>query len=298
MRDWDCGEMCAGLALTAAGCIVSARNSAAVPQARRAATASRLHRRRGAGLSPGHQPGPARRPVAAPRRPGAHREHRRGSYAFAPRTSPSCCRTARTRASSIAPAPRALRRTLLAEADMSYLLRPDHVPGGVGTYSASALAEMVETNLLGDGIFDPGQPLQGYVVVDTGQALMSLDGASFEVIARRLGDDRRPATPTNSRPRPRRHDRHAMTTAASQRTVGLAARRPAPRPRSGAPGGRGREPSPRRPCRRRRRRRPLPRPDRRGGLPRPDRRSPANARSMRCSATRCGRRSTPWRCAP
>jgi hypothetical protein len=74
-----------------------------------------------------------------------------------------------------------LRRTLLAEADMSYLLRPGHVPG--------ALAEMIERNLLAEGTFNPGRPLQGYVVIDTGQAMMSLDGASFEVIARRLGDD-------------------------------------------------------------------------------------------------------------
>jgi hypothetical protein len=82
-----------------------------------------------------------------------------------------------------------LRRTLLAEADMSYLLRPGHVPGGVGTFSAGALAEMIERNLLAEGTFSPGQPLQGYVVIDTGQAMMSLDGASFEVIARRVGDD-------------------------------------------------------------------------------------------------------------
>lgn len=82
-----------------------------------------------------------------------------------------------------------LRRTLLAEADMSYLLRPNHVAGGVGTYSASALTEMIERNLLADGIANPEQPLQGYVVIDTGQVMMSLDGASFEVIARRLGDD-------------------------------------------------------------------------------------------------------------
>jgi hypothetical protein len=82
-----------------------------------------------------------------------------------------------------------LRRTLLAEADMSYLMRPGHLPGGVGTYSAEALAAMVETNLLSDGVFGPGQPLQGYVVIDTAHPLMSLDGASFEVIARRQGDD-------------------------------------------------------------------------------------------------------------
>jgi hypothetical protein len=31
--------------------------------------------------------------------------------------------------------------------------------------------------------------LQGYVVIDTGTALMSIEGASFEVVARRLGDD-------------------------------------------------------------------------------------------------------------
>lgn len=82
-----------------------------------------------------------------------------------------------------------MQRTVFAEADMSYLLRPGHIPGGVGTFSSAALAEMVERNLLGRGSFGPGRPLQGYMVIDTGQALLSLDGASFEVIARRQGDD-------------------------------------------------------------------------------------------------------------
>lgn len=36
-----------------------------------------------------------------------------------------------------------LRRTFLAEADMNYLLRPDHLPGGVGEYSPSALVAMI-----------------------------------------------------------------------------------------------------------------------------------------------------------
>ena len=30
--------------------------------------------------------------------------------------------------------------------------------------------------------------MQGYIVIDTGQPVMSLQGASFEVIARRVGD--------------------------------------------------------------------------------------------------------------
>lgn len=82
-----------------------------------------------------------------------------------------------------------MERTMVAEADMSYLLRPNHVPGGVGKFSSAAIAEMIERNLLGRGSFGPGQPLQGYVVIDTGQALLSLDGTSFEVVARRQGDD-------------------------------------------------------------------------------------------------------------
>lgn len=82
-----------------------------------------------------------------------------------------------------------LQRTLVAEADMSYLMRPDHVPGGVGRYSSTALAEMIARNLLGPGSFGPDQALQGYVLIDTGQMLLTLEGTSFEVVARRQGDD-------------------------------------------------------------------------------------------------------------
>jgi hypothetical protein len=81
-----------------------------------------------------------------------------------------------------------LRRTYLADADLSYLLRPGHVPGGVAAYSSGALAQMVESNLLREGIVTPEQPLQGYIVIDTGEAMSSIEGASFEVIARRVGD--------------------------------------------------------------------------------------------------------------
>jgi hypothetical protein len=82
-----------------------------------------------------------------------------------------------------------LQRALLADADMSYLLRPDHLPGGLGTFSAGALSSMVQQNLLAPGTFGPGQALQGYVIIDTGQPMMTLDGASFAVVARRIGDD-------------------------------------------------------------------------------------------------------------
>jgi hypothetical protein len=82
-----------------------------------------------------------------------------------------------------------LRRTLIAEADMSYLMRPGHLPGGLGRFAATAITEMVERNLLWRGTFGPGEPLQGYVVIDTGRALLSLDGVSFEVVARRQGDE-------------------------------------------------------------------------------------------------------------
>ena len=82
-----------------------------------------------------------------------------------------------------------LQRALVADADMSYLLRPEHQPGGFGTFSAEALSSMVQQHLLGPGTFGPGQPLQGYVVIDTGQPMMTLDGAAFAVVAHRIGDD-------------------------------------------------------------------------------------------------------------
>ncbi len=82
-----------------------------------------------------------------------------------------------------------LRRAIITEADMSYLLRPGHQPGGISEFTRSALADMVAGNLLDAGAFASGRPLQGYVVIDTGVALMSIEGASFEVVARRLGDD-------------------------------------------------------------------------------------------------------------
>ncbi len=180
--------LCAGLALTAAGCIVrpgTAPRPTGTPSAATDFTVVAVPVYRLV-TSQGMLDAPSRILVVQVRIESTGQ----ASYVFAPDDLTIALPDGtHARIFDHARADKLLRRTLIAEADMNYLLRPDHLPGGVGTYSASALAAMVETNLLSDGTFAPGQPLQGYVVIDTGQALMSLDGASFEVIARRQGDD-------------------------------------------------------------------------------------------------------------
>ena len=81
-----------------------------------------------------------------------------------------------------------LRRTAIAEADLAYLQRPGYVPGGIAVYSRQPLAEMVAGKLLGDGLFDAANPLQGFVIVDTGAERSTLDGTVVQVVAHRLTD--------------------------------------------------------------------------------------------------------------
>jgi len=82
-----------------------------------------------------------------------------------------------------------LRRTTLADADLSYLLRNGgHAPGGLNEYARAPLRDMVAGNLLTEGAFTADQPMEGFAVVDTGVTLLSLDGASLEVVAHRLRD--------------------------------------------------------------------------------------------------------------
>ncbi|MGD9762877.1 MAG: hypothetical protein AB7V27_04095 [Candidatus Binatia bacterium] len=81
-----------------------------------------------------------------------------------------------------------LRRTMIADADMSYLARGEQ-GGGVSDDVRESYHFMISNKLLSDGSFGPQQPLEGYVVIDTQQPLMSLSGASLEVVARRVGDD-------------------------------------------------------------------------------------------------------------
>jgi hypothetical protein len=81
-----------------------------------------------------------------------------------------------------------LRRTSIAEADFSYLQRDGHAPGGIPPYSRQAIADMVASRLLFEGVFGAGQPMTGYAVVDVGTARMSLDGTKVDVSAQRLAD--------------------------------------------------------------------------------------------------------------
>ena len=81
-----------------------------------------------------------------------------------------------------------LRRTTLAEGDLSYLQRGAYPPGGLDDTTRMQMTEMIGTNLLSDTVFTSDQPIQGFVVVDTGTPLSSLEGVSFEVIAYRLRD--------------------------------------------------------------------------------------------------------------
>jgi hypothetical protein len=81
-----------------------------------------------------------------------------------------------------------LRRTTLAEGDLSYVQRDGYVPSGLESAVRPQLTDMVMSNLLTAGPLTGDYPLQGYVVVDTGVALPSLEGASLEVVAYRLSD--------------------------------------------------------------------------------------------------------------
>jgi hypothetical protein len=82
-----------------------------------------------------------------------------------------------------------LHRTMLAEADLSYLKRPEgYLPGGLDESARQGLAEMTAINLLSEGAFTNEYPAQGYVVADTTVPLASLQGTTLEVVAYRLSD--------------------------------------------------------------------------------------------------------------
>jgi hypothetical protein len=81
-----------------------------------------------------------------------------------------------------------LRRATLADADLSYLQRAGHPPGGLDEAAQLQLTDMIGRNLLTEGAFTADQGLQGFVVVDTGAPLSSLDGVAVEVTAYRLSN--------------------------------------------------------------------------------------------------------------
>lgn len=82
-----------------------------------------------------------------------------------------------------------LHRTLLADADWSYLQSAgDHPPGGLDDAERSGLVDVILGNLLADQAFGGGDGAQGFIVVDTGAPLPSLDGATLQIVAHRLRD--------------------------------------------------------------------------------------------------------------
>jgi hypothetical protein len=50
------------------------------------------------------------------------------------------------------------------------------------------LSDVVVSRLLAEGVFISGQTLEGFIVVDTGVPLSSLDGGAIEIVAYRLRD--------------------------------------------------------------------------------------------------------------
>jgi hypothetical protein len=88
-----------------------------------------------------------------------------------------------------------VRRTTLADAEHPYApANGEHSPGRLSEFARLQLTDMVLENLLTDGVVNSEQPMQGFVVVDTGVPLMSLDGASIDVTAYRVSD----ASPANA----------------------------------------------------------------------------------------------------
>jgi hypothetical protein len=81
-----------------------------------------------------------------------------------------------------------LNRTKLARGDLSYLQGTGYVPTGLDEYGRQHLTATVMRNLLAEGLVNNVYSVQGYVVVDTGNPLASLDGASLVGVARRLSD--------------------------------------------------------------------------------------------------------------
>lgn len=75
-----------------------------------------------------------------------------------------------------------VRRTRLGAADLSYLHTngEPHVPGGLPPWGQESLKKQLLERLLAAGIVRPGEPMQGYLVVDTLEPLVALDGAVLE----------------------------------------------------------------------------------------------------------------------
>jgi hypothetical protein len=82
-----------------------------------------------------------------------------------------------------------LERTILAEADPTYLAPGEPRPaGGIDEYNRPQLTESVRQNLLAASSFNAASALNGYIIVDTGEPPTNLDGTAMEVVVHRVED--------------------------------------------------------------------------------------------------------------
>jgi len=83
-----------------------------------------------------------------------------------------------------------LERADLGAADLSYMAQRNarRPPGGLYERVKGPLKNQLEQSLLGEVDFSRDQPLEGYLIVDAGRPVASLNGALLEVEATRISD--------------------------------------------------------------------------------------------------------------
>ena len=81
-----------------------------------------------------------------------------------------------------------VRRTTVANGDLSYLYGAGYAPGGLDEYARPQLTSTIASRLLSEGLVNNVYSTQGYIVVDTVDPLVSLDGATLVGVAQRASD--------------------------------------------------------------------------------------------------------------
>lgn len=83
-----------------------------------------------------------------------------------------------------------IRRTDCGVHDLSYVHKPpsEYFPGGLHSSIQSRLDDQMLGSLLDVVDLSPGAAIEGFLVVDAGQPVASLDGALLELVGTRPGD--------------------------------------------------------------------------------------------------------------
>ncbi len=83
-----------------------------------------------------------------------------------------------------------LERAELGAADLSYLAQRNgrRPPGGLYEAAKSVLKNQLKQSLLGEVDFSRDRPIEGYLIVDVGRPVASLEGALLEIEATRISD--------------------------------------------------------------------------------------------------------------